>query len=1114
MINGGFEAEWEGSHECRIIPKEDPPYFADVGNHFVPTGWVSWFYHDPGNYDQPECGDTPKWVDEHRVRTGERAFKLFTFHRRHDAGLYQQVQTTIGANLRLTAYAHAWSNHQGDEFPHANDPRWSEGAGYDGLFILEGDAPPLNGDPQNDALGNFTFYVGIDPTGGIDPFADTVVWGQGAHIYNVYHQVPEAEVKAQAETITIFLRSKTLWKFKHNDAYWDDVTLEVVGDEPIEPSIWDYPVIEKGSKVGIHAIAPGEALNFATVAAERGTPFSVVKAVDGLGLLREIKTVSPETITIGRVSFPGESLGLPELQGDLHELAEQMMYRTIEKLQYHKDDVDYWEVTNESDPVGTEGWRLLGELNILMMDIAEANDIKIGILASCAGTPEWDEMVALVETGVFGRAKRGGHILTLHEGVFGDDDIDKWWGDLIPGSPVVEGAGALCFRYRYLYYLLKQRDEVIPLVVSEIVYGGGYEQDDITPAEVAERVSWYDSEAAKDYYMWGHCPFTVGPTSGWEDQNYSWTYPAILDTMLAVKDRHNALPEQSEPGRGDPRIQYERTYVLLPPEANAAWAEAVVDSTWDAHRYTFGGSADDAGIGNLDYRAIIAINPEMWNGDLREFYVEHYPGVLYQEVFAHSPVELVVKLLDKRQGGIALSQRDPRWTDLPLGELVSGETIGQQGCVLTSLAMMFRDILGTGVTPPVLNKWLAKAEIAYSYDDLIAWTQTISLFPHIFSDSYKSDRNFTMSELRNLYENNYKIILRICTATHFVYLNRIEDGQLYIIDPWDGQEKLWNVGNVCGVRAAKLITGEPPIVSPALLGFNDPRDGTGEDSALNWLINNTEQSVLCLPIFVDDAPQFLDFAEAEANGVRVIVNLRYSWSTDFGGQGTLPPPDRRVRFIASCSETMAPYDPILRRGSRGVWGWTIGNETNNPREWPRNYELTPEYVATVYNEIYSRTDVCLAPGAVDPFFGPGSDNREWFKYIWEHISGAHFVPVHGYIRGPNPALLDSEEQFSHDPLKWQYLNFPRCCETLLLTLPDWARGLDAYVTEFNHLWRTVEPDWGWVNDIRAKEVILAAMSAIETVPQIKGLAVYRWRGDDWDTYNNEYVLDAVRTGAN
>jgi murein DD-endopeptidase MepM/ murein hydrolase activator NlpD len=94
------------------------------------------------------------------------------------------------------------------------------------------------------------------------------------------------------------------------------------------------------------------------------------------------------------------------------------------------------------------------------------------------------------------------------------------------------------------------------------------------------------------------------------------------------------------PPRGQPREPYARTYVLLPPGADAAWARAVVDAAWDKYRFTVGGSADDAGIGDLDFRRVVAVNPAAWGDDLRAFFEHHYPGAIYVPVEAESPAEL------------------------------------------------------------------------------------------------------------------------------------------------------------------------------------------------------------------------------------------------------------------------------------------------------------------------------------------------------------------------------------------------------------------------------------------------------------------------------------------
>jgi hypothetical protein len=149
-------------------------------------------------------------------------------------------------------------------------------------------------------------------------------------------------------------------------------------------------------------------------------------------------------------------------------------------------------------------------------------------------------MEAMVETGVFGRAREGGHILALHEGTFTSHDPTECWGFGIPGSPEVEGAGCLNFRYRFLYHLMKQRGEVVPLVVSEWYCG---DEKSASTETLVDAVKWYDDEASKDYYFWATCPFTLGPTSQWTHTDYERVYEGgLVDYMIAIKDRQNAAP--------------------------------------------------------------------------------------------------------------------------------------------------------------------------------------------------------------------------------------------------------------------------------------------------------------------------------------------------------------------------------------------------------------------------------------------------------------------------------------------------------------------------------------------------------------------------------------------
>jgi len=290
--------------------------------------------------------------------------------------------------------------------------------------------------------------------------------------------------------------------------------------------------------------------------------------------------------------------------------------------------------------------------------------------------------------------------------------------------------------------------------------------------------------------------------------------------------------------------------------------------------------------------------------------------------------------------------------------------------------------------------------------------------------------------------------------------------------------------------------------TPPLLGFNDP-ENTGAGA---WLKAQGLAGLLVVPVFLTGAGQKLDFSAYAAAGIRVIVNLRYSWSTDCGGMGTFPVPGsiRETAFINAAVWTI--------RESVGVWGWEIGNEANNPREFPAGAALTAASVAHVYNAIWDSVRVTdrLSHGALDPFNAAAEDPRDWLRGIYTLAHGADFVAAHGYTRGPDPALVGDPERFSDDPLRWQYRNYPGCVTALLEALPDSYRELGVYVTEFCHLWKTSEAtgDAGWVTDARAADVIRAAHAAAQ-MAGFAGIALYRWSGDAWAVSGNGAVLGAV-----
>jgi len=291
-----------------------------------------------------------------------------------------------------------------------------------------------------------------------------------------------------------------------------------------------------------------------------------------------------------------------------------------------------------------------------------------------------------------------------------------------------------------------------------------------------------------------------------------------------------------------------------------------------------------------------------------------------------------------------------------------------------------------------------------------------------------------------------------------------------------------------------------PSTTPAiktLIGINDP-ENTG---ASGWLSGKGD-SLLVLPFFIGGTSRKLDFTTLAAKGIKVIVNLRYSWSTDMGGGGTLPAPITIEfdKFINAAAETI--------NNSVGVYAWEIGNEYNNPREWPTNKNLIAEDVALIYNKIRAKVgDIKMCPGAVDPFNAVAGDPREWVRKIYNTITGAGMTTFHGYTRGAQPENVDSPAKFTDAPLEYQYLNYSGCIETLREALPNAYKILPVYITEFNHLTK-YNGTYGWENDENAMVTINKAYAAAQR-NGYSGIAMYRWQGDDWTIKDKGNLLYAI-----
>ncbi len=291
------------------------------------------------------------------------------------------------------------------------------------------------------------------------------------------------------------------------------------------------------SKIGIHALSNGGTTDLVQGVSDGGAHVAVVKGVASLGFLERVKDISPETITIGR--WPDILWEAIHVGGDPALEAERYMNRHMQEWEPNRAYVDYWEILNEVDPLTVDGHVWLAEFFSETMQIAEDNGYKLALFSYSMGVPEWYEWKAIVETGVFARAKAGGHILSLHEYA---NPVDAMWGDPLPqypGQPYEEwlrhpNRGALTGRYRHLYEdFLIPRDEVIPLVITEF----NVAIDD--PAERGEvfvdSVAWYDDILREDDYVLGMNIFTLGGM-GWEHFDFREYLPDLQERIIALKD--------------------------------------------------------------------------------------------------------------------------------------------------------------------------------------------------------------------------------------------------------------------------------------------------------------------------------------------------------------------------------------------------------------------------------------------------------------------------------------------------------------------------------------------------------------------------------------------------
>ncbi|RME57165.1 MAG: hypothetical protein D6790_13750, partial [Caldilineae bacterium] len=200
ILGSGVRTAW-ASEPCEtggnVIPKEvcDFDHFYGQPPRQLPVGWTAFVLAGDLTYMQD--------VD---TFWGAPALRMWSNGGTFKAGIYTQVQVTLGAGYRASV---AWAG--------PNEP---------------------------DAFGR---QLGIDPTGGTDPNAPTVVWGPmhwgPGRILNRTDGGPNIDVRARAVngTVTVFFLVDHPWSSGDNVIFVDAIALYPDESAPALPTATPVP---------------------------------------------------------------------------------------------------------------------------------------------------------------------------------------------------------------------------------------------------------------------------------------------------------------------------------------------------------------------------------------------------------------------------------------------------------------------------------------------------------------------------------------------------------------------------------------------------------------------------------------------------------------------------------------------------------------------------------------------------------------------------------------------------------------------------------------------------------------------------------------------------------
>jgi len=236
LTNGGMDGKYVKQCSLRNGPQwvQVPcpvNYAAEAGTikqwetTQVPYGWSAWWrqpysdFDDPNYYTypaycpnrpevpadcvahhNPEYRDTlggPQETGPSRKVAGDNSQKYFTFYSIHEAGVYQVVSgVKPGDRLRFSVYMEGWSAADNDPY-------------------------------HSDLAQHMNLQVGIDPTGGNDPWSSNIIWTAPAESFDKFTQFV-VEAVAKNKVVSVWTKSAPMYALQHVDVYVDEASLNVV----------------------------------------------------------------------------------------------------------------------------------------------------------------------------------------------------------------------------------------------------------------------------------------------------------------------------------------------------------------------------------------------------------------------------------------------------------------------------------------------------------------------------------------------------------------------------------------------------------------------------------------------------------------------------------------------------------------------------------------------------------------------------------------------------------------------------------------------------------------------------------------------------------------------